>query len=39
MEVEEVVEVEEEEQGGRLCPRRSREEAMEAEEAVEEATR
>ena len=37
MEVEAVVEVEEE-QGGRLCRRRSREEAMEAE-AVEEATR
>ena len=38
MEVEAVVEEEEEGQGGRLCPRRSREEAMEAE-AVEEATR
>jgi hypothetical protein len=35
VEVEAVVE---EEQGGRLCPRRSREEAMEVE-AVEEATR
>ena len=32
------MEVEEEERGGRLCPRRSREEAMEVE-AVEEATR